>query len=93
MLYGQEPPDAYETLLLDVLLGDQTLFMRRDQIEAAWKIVDPITDVWDVTRPPDFPDYPAGSWGPEDAQALIARDGYTWLSLPLDTTISGKSEV
>lgn len=84
--YGQEPPDAYETLLLDVLLGDQTLFMRRDQIEAAWKIIDPITDVWDATKPPGFPDYPAGSWGPEDAQALIAKDGYTWLSLPLGRT-------
>ncbi|MEJ2720296.1 MAG: glucose-6-phosphate dehydrogenase [bacterium] len=81
--YSQEPPEAYETLLLDVMLGDQTLFMRRDQIEAAWKIVDPITSVWDATSPPDFPDYPAGSWGPEDAQALIARDGHTWLSVPL----------
>jgi len=82
--YDQEPPDAYETLLLDVMLGDQTLFMRHDQIEAAWKIVDPITEVWDATSPPDFPDYPAGSWGPENAHALIARDGRTWLSLPLD---------
>jgi glucose-6-phosphate 1-dehydrogenase len=90
--YEQDPPDAYETLLLDVLLGDQTLFMRRDQIEAAWKIVDPITDVWDATSPPDFPDYPAGSWGPEDAQALIARDGHTWLTLPLDEKSHNESE-
>jgi glucose-6-phosphate 1-dehydrogenase len=84
--YSQDPPDAYETLLLDVMLGDQTLFMRRDQIEAAWKIIDPITAVWDATSPPDFPDYPAGSWGPEEAQALIAKDGHTWFSVPLDHT-------
>ncbi len=84
--YSQQPPDAYETLLLDVLLGDATLFMRRDQIEAAWKIVDPITDVWDATSPPDFPDYPAGTWGPEEAHALIARDGHTWFSMPLDNS-------
>jgi glucose-6-phosphate 1-dehydrogenase len=84
--YSQEPPEAYETLLLDVILGDQMLFMRRDQIEAAWKIVDPITEVWDATSPPDFPDYPAGSWGPEAAQALIAQEGNTWLSIPLDET-------
>lgn len=82
--YDHEPPDAYETLLLDVMLGDQTLFMRRDQIEAAWKLIDPITQIWDATSSPDFPDYPAGSWGPEDAHALIARDGYTWMSVPLD---------
>jgi glucose-6-phosphate 1-dehydrogenase len=81
--YPQQPPDAYETLLLDVLLGDATLFMRRDQIEAAWKIVDPITEVWDATSPPDFPDYPAGTWGPEESHALIARDGNTWFSLPV----------
>jgi glucose-6-phosphate 1-dehydrogenase len=90
--YDQDPPDAYETLLLDVMLGDQTLFMRRDQIEAAWKVVDPITAVWDATTPPDFPDYPAGTWGPEEAQALIARDGHTWLSIPLDETESDESE-
>jgi glucose-6-phosphate 1-dehydrogenase len=83
--YSQQPPDAYETLLLDVMLGDATLFMRRDQIEAAWKVVDPITDIWDATSPPDFPNYPAGSWGPEEAQSLIAQDGHTWLSIPLDS--------
>ena len=90
--YQDDPPDAYETLLLDVLLGDQTLFMRHDQIEAAWKIVDPITSIWDATSPPDFPDYPAGTWGPVDAQALIARDGYTWLSMPLDGKVHKETE-
>lgn len=90
--YKEEPPDAYETLLLDVMLGDQTLFMRRDQIEAAWKIMDPITSVWDATSPPDFPDYPAGTWGPTDAQALIARDGYTWQSSPLNAAKANQTK-
>lgn len=90
--YAQDPPEAYETLLLDVMLGDQTLFMRRDQTETAWKIIDPITDVWDATSPPDFPNYPAGSMGPEDAQALVARDGHTWSSVPIDETKRCKSE-
>ncbi len=79
--YDHEPPEAYETLLLDVMLGDATLFMRRDQIEAAWKAIDPILQVWDNTTPPDFPDYAAGSWGPEEAEALIARDGHSWVSV------------
>jgi glucose-6-phosphate 1-dehydrogenase len=90
--YPQQPPDAYETLLLDVMLGDVTLFMRHDQIEEAWKIIDPITRVWDNTSPLDFPNYPAGSWGPEDGQAIIAKDGRTWISVPLDKSENDESE-
>jgi glucose-6-phosphate 1-dehydrogenase len=82
--YAQQPPDAYETLLLDVMLGDVTLFMRHDQIEEAWRIIDPITEVWDNSNPLDFPNYPAGNWGPEGAQAIIAKDGRTWISASLD---------
>jgi glucose-6-phosphate 1-dehydrogenase len=74
------PPEAYETLLLDVLLGDSTLFMRADQAEAAWRLVDPILDVWSSIPPGDFPNYPAGMWGPESAQVLLARDGRSWVS-------------
>ena len=81
--YIGEPPDAYETLLLDIMLGDATLFMRADQEEAAWTLLKPILDVWDATPPTDFPDYAAGTWGPEDAEALIARDGHNWVSMPL----------
>ncbi len=72
------PPEAYETLLLDVMLGDATLFMRADQVEAAWSIVDPILDGWEAVLPDDFPNYPAGSWGPETAHILLARDGRSW---------------
>ena len=74
------PPDAYETLLLDVMIGDATLFMRADQAEAAWSVITPILDAWTASKPTDFPNYPAGTWGPEDAQTLIARDGYNWMS-------------
>ncbi len=75
------PPEAYETLLLDVILGDATLFMRADQIEAAWATVMPVIDAWEAAPAVDFPNYPAGSWGPEAAEALIARDGHSWSSL------------
>jgi len=72
-------PEAYETLLLDVMRGDATLFMRADQVESAWSVVSPILEAWEASPPADFPDYPAGSWGPESADLLIAREGYSWL--------------
>ncbi|MEJ2635825.1 MAG: glucose-6-phosphate dehydrogenase [Calditrichia bacterium] len=81
--YNEQPPEAYETLLLDVILGDATLFMRADQVEAAWDRLMPILDVWDSTPPMDFPNYTAGEWGPEDAESLIAQDGHTWIMLPI----------
>lgn len=80
--YDGEEPEAYETLLYDVMEGDATLFMRADQVEAAWKIVMPILDVWKARKPMDFPNYSPDSWGPEDAEALIARDGHNWATLP-----------
>jgi glucose-6-phosphate 1-dehydrogenase len=72
------PPEAYETLLLDVILGDATLFMRADQVEAAWSVVTPILEGWESVAPVDFPNYQAGTWGPEAAEALIAQDGRSW---------------
>jgi glucose-6-phosphate 1-dehydrogenase len=70
-------PEAYERLLLDVVRGDSTLFMRRDEIEAAWGWVEPILDAWaNSNELPRF--YPAGSWGPSSSIALIERDGRTW---------------
>jgi glucose-6-phosphate 1-dehydrogenase len=80
--YKDEEPEAYETLLYDVMEGDATLFMRADQVEAAWEVVMPILDVWKARKPMDFPNYSPGSWGPEDAEALIARDGHNWINLP-----------
>ncbi|MGI9364844.1 MAG: glucose-6-phosphate dehydrogenase [Rhizobiaceae bacterium] len=70
-------PDAYERLLLDVIRGNQTLFMRRDEVEAAWKWIDPIFEAWSETNHP-VSSYTAGTWGPSQAIALIERDGRTW---------------
>ena len=69
--------DAYERLLMDVVRGNATLFMRKDELEAAWRWIDPILDGWAAEHVVPRP-YPAGSWGPSDATALIARDGRAW---------------
>jgi glucose-6-phosphate 1-dehydrogenase len=71
-------PDAYERLVLDVVRGNQTLFMRRDEVEAAWTWIDPILQAWAGASEPPKP-YTAGTWGPSAAIALIERDGRTWL--------------
>ncbi|MDQ6859166.1 MAG: glucose-6-phosphate dehydrogenase [Chloroflexota bacterium] len=72
-----DAPDAYETLILDALRGDATLFTRQDEVEQQWRFVDPIARAWaDGHRDP--PIYPAGTWGPTEADLLIARDGRTW---------------
>jgi glucose-6-phosphate 1-dehydrogenase len=73
-------PEAYETLLLDVIRGDATLFMRGDQVESAWAVVQPILEDWSEHPPLDFPNYAAGSWGPEEADELPARDGCRWFA-------------
>ncbi len=78
-----ETPEAYETLLLEVMTSDQTLFMRADQVEAAWDLLMPILNSWLSKESINFPNYSAGSSGPELAEALIAQDGYHWFSLPL----------
>jgi glucose-6-phosphate 1-dehydrogenase len=82
------PPEAYETLLLDAMLGDATLFMRVDQVDAAWSVVGPILEAWETVPPGGFPNYAAGTWGPEAAEVLIARDGRSWLlpAIPEDGT-------
>jgi len=76
--FSTDAPDAYETLILDAMLGDQSLFTRADEVEAAWSIVTPVHDAWLDMPAPAFPNYAAGSWGPEDADELIQRDGRNW---------------
>jgi glucose-6-phosphate 1-dehydrogenase len=76
--FAVDSPDAYETLLLDAMLGDASLFTRADEIEAAWAIATPIVESWLDVPAPDFPNYAAGTWGPEAAEALIERDGRRW---------------
>ena len=80
--FGKASPEAYERLLLDAMSGDATLFARRDEVEEAWAFVDPIENAWAAKEnaPPLF-DYPAGSWGPEEADELLARDGRAWRRL------------
>jgi len=79
-LYGAsfmgQSPEAYERLLLDVMRGDQTLFTRRDEVETAWTVISGVQQAW--SDAPDIPGYPAGGWGPEQADQLMARDGRRW---------------
>ena len=77
-----EPNTGYETLLFDCMIGDATLFQRADNIEAGWRVVQPILDVWANNPPLDFPNYAAGGSGPAAAEELLARDGRAWR--PLD---------
>ena len=74
--FRRESPEAYQRLLLDAMLGDATLFARRDEVEAAWTLVTPIAQAWEAGGEPE--PYPAGSWGPRCADELLAREGRTW---------------
>ena len=76
--FSVDSPDAYETLILDALQGDASLFTRADEVEEAWSIVDPLVEAWASGPPPDFPNYDAGTWGPPEADELLARDGRRW---------------
>ena len=69
---------GYETLLYDCMIGDMTLFHRYDSVDASWRIVDPILDVWNALHPRDFPNYAAGTWGPEASDQLIKKFGHSW---------------
>jgi glucose-6-phosphate 1-dehydrogenase len=75
--FGERSPEAYETLLLDAMIGDATLYTRQDMVEASWTVVDAIQKVWEATKF-DFPNYAAGSWGPQAADDMLARRGHTW---------------
>jgi glucose-6-phosphate 1-dehydrogenase len=77
-IFPTPSPEAYETLLWDVIINDQTLFMREDQVEAAWGFLAPLLEVWRNSRPRHFPNYAAGSWGPKAADELIKRDQHSW---------------
>jgi glucose-6-phosphate 1-dehydrogenase len=80
--FGKASPEAYERLLLDAMSGDATLFARRDEVEEAWAFIDPIEEAWRAKEnQPGLFMYPAGSWGPEEADELLARDGRAWRRL------------
>jgi glucose-6-phosphate 1-dehydrogenase len=75
--FGERSPSAYETLLLDAIIGDPTLYTRQDMVEASWMVVQPIQEVWRNTKV-EFPNYAAGSWGPAAADEMLARRGHAW---------------
>ena len=79
--FGKASPEAYERLLLDAMSGDPTLFARRDEVEEAWAFIDTIENAWREKNSPPLTFYPAGSWGPEEADELLARDGREWRRL------------
>src|SRR5947209_16593985 len=79
--FGKASPEAYERLLLDAMSGDPTLFDRRDEVEEAWAFIDTIEKAWREKNSPPLTFYPAGSWGPEEADELLARDGRAWRRL------------
>jgi len=79
--FTKRQPEAYERLIMDVVRGDQTLFMRRDEVAAAWRFIDPILDYW-KENVDDLKLYQSGTWGPTAAVALIERDGRTWYEAP-----------
>ena len=75
--FGERSPSAYETLLVDAMTGDATLYTRQDMVEASWRAVQPILDDWS-TRKFDFPNYEPGTWGPAAADEMLARQGHVW---------------
>ena len=78
MLFGVQAPEAYQRLLLDCMLGDATLFIRQDEVEAAWALVTPILQAWEAKGKSGLTTYAAGTWGPPAADVFIARDGREW---------------
>lgn len=76
--FGQSPPEAYERLIWDCILGDSTLFARADEVEQSWEILTPILEYWAKHPTKDFPNYPAGSWGPKIADEMIEKDNRSW---------------
>ena len=79
--FGEVTAPAYETLLLDAMRGDATLFTRGDEVESEWRIITPIEEAWAQLAPPSFPNYAAGSEGPEAANGLISGDHRKWHSI------------
>lgn len=76
--FGIAPPEAYERLILDFIIGDSTLFAREDEVEHSWRLLTPVLDYWQKNKPTDFPNYPAGTWGPKAADALMEKDQRKW---------------
>lgn len=76
--FGMSPPEAYEKLILDCMIGDSTLFAREDEVFNSWHLLDPVLTEWNQAKANCFPNYQAGTWGPQAADDMIARDGRKW---------------
>lgn len=91
--FGSSHSTGYERLLYDCMTGDATLFQRADMVEAGWKVIQPVLDVWKALPEQRFPNYAAGSWGPEESDGLLARDGRAWRTIEEDHPSPEPSEV
>jgi glucose-6-phosphate 1-dehydrogenase len=76
--FGTSSATGYERLMHDCMIGDATLFQRADMVEAGWSVVNPALDVWKALPPRNFPNYPAGTWGPRESDEMLERDGHHW---------------
>ena len=76
--FGTSPPEAYERLILDCMAGDSTLFAREDEVFSSWTLFTPLLNNWKNTPPENFPNYASGTWGPDAAEQMIAKDGRKW---------------
>ena len=76
--FGSAPPEAYERLICDCMAGDHTLFARDDEVLMSWKLLTPILKHWQYQPPSLFPNYPSGTWGPEEANEMLKRQGHHW---------------
>lgn len=76
--FGATPPEAYERLICDCMAGDNTLFARADEVIASWRLLTPVLKFWEEQKDTKFPNYAAGTWGPEASKGLLERDGRTW---------------
>ncbi len=83
--FGSSHNTGYERLLYDCMIGDATLFQRADMVEAGWRVIQPVLDAWAAIPAGNFPNYAAGSWGPKEADELLARDGHSWRTIGEET--------
>jgi glucose-6-phosphate 1-dehydrogenase len=90
--FGRSHNTGYERLLHDCMIGDATLFQRADMVEAGWKVIQPVLDAWKGVPAEQFPNYAAGSWGPPEADELLARDGRAWRTIGKEQLSSEPSE-
>jgi glucose-6-phosphate 1-dehydrogenase len=91
--FGSSHSTGYERLLYDCMVGDATLFQRADMVEAGWKVIQPLLDVWKALPEQRFPNYAAGSWGPAEADELLAKDGRTWRTIGQDESSTKPRQV